>query len=148
MSDPQPNAPRPVPAPNSETQFFWDAAKRGELAILRCEDCRTFIHPPKHRCRGCLSENLAPYVVSGRGRVYTLTRTHYVYHPAFREQAPYVVALVELEEDPSVRLVSNIVECALEEAAIGMAVEVVFERVTDDITLPQFRPRLPRGEEA
>jgi len=148
MPDPQTNAPRPVPAPDKETQFFWDAAKRGELAILRCEDCRTFIHPPKHRCRGCLSVNLAPHVVSGLGRLYTLTRTHYVYHPAFREQAPYVVALVELEEDPSVRLVSNILECAPEDVAIGMAVEVVFEQVTDEIALPQFRPVQPPAEGA
>ena len=147
MPDPQANAPRPVPAPNRETQFFWDAAKRGELAILRCQDCPTFIHPPKHRCRDCLSENLAPQVVSGRGRIYTLTRTHYVYHPAFRERAPYVVALVELEEDPSVRLVSNIVECDPEDVAIGMAVEVVFEKVTDEITLPQFRPVRPPARE-
>ncbi len=136
---------RPLPEPNKFTRFYWEAAKRHRLAILRCLDCGTFIHPPKPSCRACRGQNLAPHEVSGRGRVYTFTKTHYVYHPAFAQQAPYVVALVELEEDPGVRIVSNIVECPADQVSIGMLVEVVFDDLTPEVTLPQFRPRRDRG---
>ncbi len=136
-----PPLPKPLPEPNKLTQFYWEHAKRRQLAILRCRDCATFIHPPKPFCRTCQGTNLAPHAASGRGRVYTFTTTHYIYHPAYAGQTPYVVALVELEDDPSVRVISNIVGCPPDQVAIGMPVEVTFEDVTPDVTLPQFMPR-------
>lgn len=132
---------KPVPSPDRATQFFWDAAKKHQLDILCCQECGTFIHPPRPRCRACLSDKLGPETVSGRGTIYTFTRTHYVYHPGFEEEAPYSVALVQLDEDPAVRLVCNVVECDPSKIVIGMPVEVVFEDVTAEVTLPQFRPR-------
>ena len=136
-----PQLPRPVPLPDKFTQFYWDSAKRHKLAILRCQDCGTFIHMPRPLCRGCLSSNLAPHDTNGLGTVYTFTQTHYIYHPYWADKAPYVVALVELEEDPSVRIVSNIVECPIDQVHIGMPVEVVFEELADEVSIPQFRPR-------
>lgn len=131
---------RPLPEPDDLTRFYWEHARRHELAILRCEDCGTFVHPPRPLCRGCLSENLSPHVLSGRGRVYSFTLTHYVFHPAFADAVPYPVALVELEEDPGVRIVTNLVEIDPADIRSGLAVEVVFEDRSEEISLPVFRP--------
>ena len=79
--------------------------------------------------------------MSGRGRVHSYTLTHYVFHPAFADAVPYPVALVELEEDPGVRIVSNLVQIDPRRIRSGMAVEVVFEDVSEEISLPMFRPR-------
>ena len=75
---------------------------------------------------------------SGRATVYSFTVTHQNQAPGFREELPYVLALVELEEGP--RLMTNVVDCAPAEVRIGMPVEVVFEDCTPEITLPKFRP--------
>jgi hypothetical protein len=76
---------------------------------------------------------------TGRGTVHTFTVTHQNQAPGFREELPYVLAIVELEEGP--RLMTNVVGCAPDAVRIGMPVEVVFEDVTPDVTLPKFRPR-------
>ena len=131
---------RPLPEPDQLTRFYWEHARRHELAILRCRDCGTFVHPPRPLCRGCLSDDLAPHVMRGRGRIHSYTLTHYVFHPAFEDAVPYPVALIELEEDPGVRIISNLVEIELANIRSGLAVEVVFEDVSRDISLPMFRP--------
>lgn len=130
----------PLPELEEATKFYWDFARRHKLAILRCRKCGTFIHLPRPLCRACLSTDLEPFVVSGRGRVYSYTIVHYIFHPAFAQRVPYIVALVELEEDPAVRIICNIVECSRERIRSGMEVEVVFDDITPEISLPQFRP--------
>ena len=135
-----PEYDKPVPQPNTFTQFYWDAAKKHQLAIAKCTACGRLNHWPKPVCRFCQSDKLTPQAVSGRGRIYTYTVTHYPYHPAFTKQGPYNVILVELEEDPSVRVISNLVDYTPEQLKVGAPVEVVFEDVTPEITLPKFRP--------
>ena len=80
------SAQRPLPEPDDTTRFYWQHARRHQLAILCCNHCSSFVHPPRSLCRGCLSDDLMPRIVSGRGRVYSYTLTHYVYHPAFAER--------------------------------------------------------------
>jgi len=127
---------RPLPEPNSETAFFWEAAQKGELHILRCNACGTYVHLPRPACRNCQSTDLAPARVSGRGVVHSFTVTHFPL-PGF--DPPFAVALIELEE--GVRLASNVVDVPPEEMAVGIPVEVTFEKVADDVTLPLFRKR-------
>ena len=127
---------RPLPEPNSETAFFWEAAQKGELHILRCNACGTYVHLPRPACRNCQSTDLAPARVSGRGVVHSFTVTHFPL-PGF--EPPFAVALIELEE--GVRLASNVVDVPPEEMAVGIPVEVTFEKVADDVTLPLFRKR-------
>lgn len=128
---------RPLPDPDADTAFFWEACARGELHILRCRGCGRFVHPPKQGCRGCGGDDLAPERVSGRGTVYSYTVTHMPL-PGF--EPPFAVVLVELEEQAGLRLVSNLVDVAPAEIEIGMPVEVAFERA-GDVTLPLFRRR-------
>jgi uncharacterized OB-fold protein len=130
---------KPLPQPDEMTQFYWEAARRHELHILRCQNCGTYIHYPKPICWNCLSDNLKPERVSGRGTIYTYTIVHQAAVPGF--DVPHAVVLVDLEEQPGVRICANLLDCPLDEIRIGMPVEVVFEDLSDEISLPQFRPR-------
>lgn len=128
---------RPLPAINADNEAFWTGGAQGRLMIDRCGDCRAWIHPPVPFCPTCESRNVAGEPVSGRGKVTTYTINHKQWVPGL--PVPYVLALVGLDEDPSVRLVTNIIGIAPEEVTFDMPVEVVFEQV-EDVFVPLFRP--------
>lgn len=131
--------PMPKPQPDESTQFFWDGVNEGKLMILRCNDCGHYIHWPKPICTNCLSDNLKPKHVSGRGTVYSFGVSMQAFHPGFIDKIPYVLAVIELEEERNLKLVSNIIDCDEEDLSVGMPVEVVFTKVDDDLTLPLFK---------
>ena len=116
---------------------FFAAARRRELVVQRCRACGTYRFPARDICSRCLSREAAWEPVTGRAAVFSFAIMHQAYHPAL--QVPYAVVVVELEE--GVRMLSNVVDCPLRELAIGMPVEVVFEELTAEVTLPKFRPR-------
>ena len=118
-----------------ETRPFWTGGEVGELRIHRCSDCARFFHPPAPVCRHCMSLNVAATPVSGMGRVTTFTINHQAWTPELGE--PYVVAIIELEEQQGLRFLSNIVNCPPETVEMGMAVKVVFERA-EDVWIPLF----------
>ncbi len=129
---------KPVPVPTPETQDFWDGAKRGELRLQRCDACEQIIFPPRPFCASCGARSVSSFTASGRGMLYSYVINHRPPPPFGKE--PYAIAIVELEEGP--RMMSNIVECdqTPEALALDMPLEVVFEPITDDISLPKFRP--------
>lgn len=132
---------RILPRITDLNRAFWTGGERGELVFLRCRDCGTRIHPPVPICHKDHSTNVAPEAVSGRATVATFTINHQMWMPG--PELPYVVAIVEIEEDPTIRLTTNIVGCKPEEVHIGMPVEAVFEKQPDGddaIWLPLFRP--------
>jgi uncharacterized OB-fold protein len=129
--------PRPLPAINEMNRYFWCGGADGRLHILCCGDCGLFIHPYVARCPKCRSSRVAPRAVSGRGRVASFTVNHQPWLAGV--PVPYVIALVELEEQSDIRLVSNLLTCPIEAVAAGMAVKVYFER-RGDIFLPLFEP--------
>ena len=131
MSDPKAPLPRLEPM----TEWFWEACRRGALEVAACDDCGHRFLPPGPCCPRCWCERVSPRELSGHGSVFSFAVYRRTYHPAI--PAPYVVALVELEEGP--RLISNIVGCAPEEVTINMEVQVRFEEV-GDFTLPRFVP--------
>ena len=130
---------KPLPMPTEDTAPYWEAAQRGELRMQRCLDCAWTRFPPALLCPRCLSEKTDWALLSGRGVVFSWVVVHQSQHPAFNPDAPYNVAIIELEEGP--RLHANLVECGLDEIRIGLPVEVVFDRINDEITLPKFRLR-------
>ncbi len=136
----------PLPEPDETTRFFWEGARQHRLLIQRCADCGYYAHPPRPLCRRCLSTNLAPQQMSGRGRVYCYTVTRHVFHPAMAKRLPYVVAIVELEEQPGLRLVSGLRGIEPGQVRTGMPVSVTFRRVDDEVTLPEFEPALVGGK--
>lgn len=129
---------KPVPEPDVVSAFYWAAAREERLEVLGCRGCGHLHHPPDVACPRCLSQDLAPVPVSGRGSVYTFTVARQPFDAAFSEEIPYVLALVELEEQEGLRVLTNIVGPGLDRLAVGSAVEVVFEE-RDGWRLPQFR---------
>jgi uncharacterized OB-fold protein len=130
--------PKPTPRPAPESLPYWQAAREHRLSIPRCDDCEQFWFPPSRSCPHCLSPNFAFKDVSGRGKVFSFVTFHRVYHPAFENEVPYIVALVELEEGP--RLLTNILGISHEEVRCEMPVEVVFDDVDEQTSVPKFRP--------
>ena len=129
---------KPLPTVTGETMPFWDACRRGELLIQKCNGCSEYQFYPRGICAGCWTTDIAWARASGRGTVWTFTVTGQNRTPGFAEEVPYVVALVELEE--GVKLFTNIVECDPREVKIGMPVEVTFVQATDRISVPYFKP--------
>ena len=129
---------KPLPRPDEDSQEFWEAVKRHEFRLQRCLDCGTYRFPPRRLCNNCLSENSEWSLASGKGEVYSHVVFHQVYHPAFADEVPYTVATIQLAEGP--KMYSNIVGCRPDEIRIGMPVEVCFDDVTAEVTVPRFRP--------
>ena len=131
---------KPIPAPDDLTRPYWDAAKKHELRIQRCNVCQTYRHPPNPACPSCNSESYDWSLLSGRGVIYSFIIDHRLMVPGFDE--PYAVIQVVPEEAQSdvVRITANLRDCELDDIRIGMKVEVLFEQRTEDVVLPQFRP--------
>jgi uncharacterized OB-fold protein len=131
--------PRPLPRVEGDAAPYWRALAAGRIELPRCSACASWIFPPRPFCPACLSRDVAWREIEGAGRVYTFTIVRKPTNPWFFASAPYVHALVELQD--GVRLPTMVVGCDPETVAIGMEVEPVFERATDDVTLLYFRPR-------
>ena len=129
---------RVLPRVTPETEHFWTGGRDGKLQFLRCDDCGEYVHPPSPVCPRCLSRTLSVAAVSGRAVVATYTINHQPWYPGL--DPPYVIAIVEIEEQPSVRLMTNIVGCPPEAVSVGMPVQVTFEEY-EDVWLPFFEPR-------
>ena len=136
-------AERPIPQPDDATAPYWEGCREGELRMQRCQPCGHLRFPPRPMCPRCQSLDSGWVPVSGRGQVYSWVVCHAPLLPAFQERAPLTVLLVELEEGEALRLVGNWAPGVepTGEVEIGQAVEVVFERLDDDVVLPQWRPR-------
>jgi uncharacterized OB-fold protein len=125
---------KPYPVPDAETTPFWDAVTAGRLDIQRCLSCHRHVFYPRSLCPHCGAANLEWVTVSGRGTVYSFTVVHRA--PAeFQDEAPYVVALVELEE--GVRMLTRLVDVEPAAVRVAMAVEVTLR---GEPRLPYFRP--------
>ena len=128
---------RVIPKPTPETQHYWDGAREGELRLQTCQSCHATYFPPRPFCPECGSRDVAVTKASGKGKLLSYVINH-LPSPGF--EPPFAIAIVELEEGP--RLMSNIVDCdqTPEALRLDMPLEVTFEKLTDEITLPQFRP--------
>lgn len=132
----RPQKPLPVVEPLS--QPFWDAAAQGRLVVQACADCGHRQLPAALSCVACRGRALEWVEVSGRGAVHTFTVMHRAYHPAFADELPYNVSIIELDEGPL--LLSNVVGVPSGELRIGQRVEVFFEPAGDGLALPKFSP--------
>ena len=138
---------RPIPVPNEWTKPFWEAAKRGVLELQRCQSCGYFQHPPYPTCTQCVATDLKFEPVRGLGTINAYT---IMYHPGdkrFASAVPYASIIVELDDAPGALLAGNLLGAPYTEAKVGRRVEIVFEKLNDDITLPQFRLAHPPSAE-
>lgn len=128
---------RPLPQLNDLNHFFWTSGADGKLRMQRCQDCRHWIHPAGVNCPLCMSRNVAPDVLSGRGRIEALTLNFQPWIPGV--EVPYAIAIVSLDEQRGLNLTTNIVGVPPDAVRIGQRVRVVFE-VAEDVYLPLFQP--------
>lgn len=129
---------KPSPPPTEETRAYWDGCAAGELRLQHCDACATIQFPPRRFCSGCLSTDLRFKPASGRGVVRSWSIVRYPISDAFAAEAPYLVALVQLEEGPT--MFTGLRGCNLDDARIGTRVEVEFERRGGDVHVPYFHP--------
>ena len=129
---------KPMPAPDADSAPFWRGCREHRLLLQKCGCCGAFRFPAAAYCPNCWSDAAEWVEASGRGSVYSwIVVVHPVPGDMYRDEVPYVVALVDLEE--GVRMPTNIVGCDPQEIEAGMAVTVEFDDVSADLTLPKFR---------
>lgn len=132
----EPTTPRMLPPLTEVNRPFWTGGRDGTLLVQRCARCERFVHPPVAGCPQC-GGPLTYEPVSGRGTVFTYTVNHQQFHPEV--PPPYVIAIVVLDEQDDLRLVTNLVRCDVETLECGMPVQVCFEH-DGEVYLPLFEP--------
>lgn len=131
---------RPLPLPDDASDPFWAAARAGRLAIQRCAKCRRWNHAPSLACPSCGSFDLGCEDVSGQATLFSWSIIREAPAPGFRDRLPLIVGIVELAEQPHLLMVANILGLAEADLRLGLPLQVEFEPVDDECTLPQFRP--------
>jgi uncharacterized OB-fold protein len=127
---------RMLPALNELNRAFWTGGANGQLLIQRCAACRRWVHPPTSACPTCEGP-VRPEPVSGRGSVYTFTVNAHQFHPEV--DPPNLIAIVQLDEQDDLRIMTNIVGCDPGAVRCGLPVQVLFER-HDEVFYPLFAP--------
>ncbi|MFC4272642.1 hypothetical protein GQF03_10695 [Sneathiella chungangensis] len=128
---------KPIPVVDSDSEPFWASGLSGKLKLPHCSSCGKFHYYPRTLCPHCHLTDLSYKEVSGNGTIYSYTVQRRPAGNEFKDDVPYIVALIDLEEGP--RMLSNIVGLAPEEVAIGQRVAVQFITVSDSISLPVFQ---------
>lgn len=129
---------RILPVPDELTAPYWAAAAGHRLVIQQCE-CGRLSHPPVAVCPECHSRSFQWAPMSGYGSVYAFTSVCHAVHPVTMGHTPYLIALIELDEGP--RMLTNLRRCEAHEVRVGLPVQVIFEDLSDTVSLPQFTPR-------
>ena len=130
----------PIPLPNELTSAFWDGAANGQLVMQSCNACGHLQHPPEPVCASCLSFDLGSGAVSGKGSVYSFCIATQAFHPYFADKLPFVIAVVELDEQPGLKMITNIVDTDPDSVRVGDRVEVAFRPLAEGFILPVFVP--------
>lgn len=128
----------PLPLIDDFNREYWEGCKKRELRAQKCRDCGKLRFPPQPMCPNCTSTDTEWIKLSGRGKIYTWTVVYPPVLPAFEDKTPYNVIMVQLDE--GIRMVSSLVDCDNDRIKMNMPVEVLFDDVAEDVTLPRFRP--------
>ena len=130
----------PVPVADELSAPFWDGVANNQLLIQRCADCRRYFYPPVKACAACESKQLVFEEVSGRGTVFSYSEiVSGARHPYFKSITPYLVGVVELEEQEGLHMFSNFPGSTLADLTVGAKVQVEFEEIAPGHSIPQFR---------
>jgi len=124
---------------NALDEQFWNFSAQKKLCFQQCKSCKAWRHLPRYMCAKCGSEQWCWEESQGKGSIYSWTVVHLPMHPAFTDDVPYAVAIIELEE--GVRMVARLLDIELDQLALGFKVEVCYEEKPNEPLLPYFRPR-------
>ncbi|MCY4500810.1 MAG: Zn-ribbon domain-containing OB-fold protein [Alphaproteobacteria bacterium] len=125
---------RPMPGPSIDSKPYWDGLKECRLLLQQCGDCGAVRHYPRPMCAECHSLEVSWIESSRQGRLYSWTEVHHPFVPGFRDEIPYVMATVELEE--GVRLQCQMLDAASADLGLDLPVEIIFREVQDGLVLP------------
>lgn len=131
---------KPLPQPTSESKEFWEGCKRDELLVQKCKDCGTLRYMPRPMCHVCNSLSKEWIKVSGRGKIFSWIVVNWSSNAGLAKEVPYVVIAVTLSEQNDLRMIGKLEDCSPEDVKADMPVEVFFERITEEITLPKWKP--------
>jgi uncharacterized OB-fold protein len=137
-----PEISKPIPAITPDMRDFFEGARAGRLMVQKCDSCGKLRFPAHDLCSKCNSTASRWVPVSGRGEVFSFNIMHQLYHPGFAGHVPYAVVVVELEE--GCKFISNLLGVEPHDIRCGMPVEVTFEKLSDDVSIPKFRLRAER----
>jgi uncharacterized OB-fold protein len=126
------------PRPTPETETYWQGCRKHKLLLQRCTQCGEHQFYPRIICTKCASDELEWANANGQGKILTFTVVRRPVSEAYAADVPYVVALIRLDEGPT--MMSNIVQCDPETLAIGDPVQVIFQDWSEEISIPQFSP--------
>ncbi|MBW2233108.1 MAG: Zn-ribbon domain-containing OB-fold protein [Deltaproteobacteria bacterium] len=126
--------------PDIHTRAFWEYCARRELRFQKCGGCGAFRFPPMTGCRECGETEIEWVAVAGRGRVFSYTIVHHAAIPLVVDEVPYAVVVVEFDDAPGARLISNVLDLDPDEVEIGMELDLVWEEPDSGAVLPRFRP--------
>lgn len=129
---------KPLPVVTAENRPFWEGCRSGILRLQYCEQCQQHQFYPRLYCMHCGSDKISWVTASGRGVIYSYTIIHQNKSPEFVQDTPYNVAIIQLAEGP--RMMSNIIAIPPEDLRIDLPVKIVFDPVTDTISIPRFEP--------
>lgn len=125
--------------PDPWTEPYWLATREHRLTVPRCVNCGTFRFPPGPFCHECQHQEVEHVEVSGKGTVYTFTIARHAVVPSLADSVPYAVAVIEVDDAPGIRMIASIVESDIETLEIGSRVEVVWDDIDAEVTIPRFR---------
>jgi uncharacterized OB-fold protein len=132
---------RPLPQPiTPEAKPYWDGLKQGKLMIPKCGDCGVPFFYPRVVCPNCSSRSIGWIQASGQGKLHAFGIAHQSFNKAYKVPPPFVLAMIELDEGP--RMLSNLINVHPDPKTVkcDMPVEIVFQKLTDDVTIPLFQP--------
>ena len=129
------------PIPDADSKPFWEGCRKHRLLFQKCTACGEVRYPPGIICPQCHSMNAEWIESAGQGTVYTFAVYHQAFHPYFKDKTPYVAAVVELDEGPM--MITNIAGCPHEDLRCDMPVQLIWEDVSDELSLPKFEPVKP-----
>ncbi|CDQ40464.1 MULTISPECIES: Zn-ribbon domain-containing OB-fold protein [Virgibacillus] len=133
---------KPIPLKNQDNSPYWDAADRHQLKIQKCNDCQAYAHPPGPTCAKCGGGRLS-WIDFGdhvKATIYSYIVSYRPFLPGFQDDLPLVIAQASLEDVPSVRIMCNVLDCKPDDMHIGMPVKMVWDDITEDRALPQWKP--------
>ena len=128
----------PLPVPDRDSTFYWSGLRQRRLLVLGCQACSYLIHPPVVGCPRCGGTDLGQRELAGTGTVYSFTVVNREFAPGIKP--PYIVAIVAMDEQADLRMVTNLVDVEVGQARVDQRVRVVFHDITPDTTLAFFTP--------
>ena len=131
---------KPIPVKTQDNTPYWDGADRHELILQKCNSCQEYSHPPGPSCAKCGSTELRWESQGSEisGKVYSYIISYRPFLPGFQDEVPLIVAIVEIDKLPNVRLIGNVLQCSTEDIQIGMPVKMIWKELQEGRSLPQW----------